>query len=143
MNTYETVFIVSTAIPLEEANAVFEKFKSLIAGNGEVIHSEYWGKLKMSYPINKQREGNYYLIQYNTKGNFNAELETKFKYDENVLRFVIVKIDGKRYKLKKREEMTKPRAKRFEEKPMPDGANSEVAAESVQEQEQDQGEAKE
>jgi len=49
----------------------------------------------MSYPINKQKEGNYYLIQYNASGDFNKELETRFKYDENVLRFVVVKIDGK------------------------------------------------
>ncbi|ADR18428.1 30S ribosomal protein S6 [Calditerrivibrio nitroreducens] len=118
MNTYETVFIVSPALPLDDANAIFEKFKDLISTNGgEILNSEYWGKLKMAYPINKHKEGCYYLIQYKADGKFNSELETRFKYDENVLRFVVVKLDGKNYKLRKRDEMTKPRSRRYEEKP--------------------------
>jgi small subunit ribosomal protein S6 len=118
MNTYETVFIVSPALPLDDANAIFEKFKGIIASNGgEIIHNEYWGKLKLAYPIEKHKEGCYYLIQYNADGKLNTELETRFRYDENVLRFVVVKIDGKTYKLRKREDMTKPRTRRYEEKP--------------------------
>ncbi|MCX8083931.1 MAG: 30S ribosomal protein S6 [Calditerrivibrio sp.] len=117
MNTYETVFIVSPSLPLEEANGIFDKFKDLISANGEVIHSEYWGKLKMAYPIDNFKEGCYYLIQYKADGKFNTELETRFRYDENVLRFVVLKVDGKILKLRKREEMTKPRSRKQEEKP--------------------------
>lgn len=130
MNTYETVFIVSPAIPLDDANAIFEKFKDLITTNGgEVINSEYWGKLKMAYPINKHREGCYYLIQYKVDGKFNAELETRFKYDENVLRFVIVKLDGKIYKLRKRDEMTKTRSKKYEDRSQTEAPSEETPAE--------------
>ncbi len=139
MNTYETVFIVSPALPLDDANAIFEKFKDLITSNGgEVINSEYWGKLKMAYPINKHKEGCYYLIQYKSDGKFNAELETRFKYDENVLRFVVVKLDGKIYKLRKREEMTKPRSKRYEEKPQTETTVEEAPAESEEQTSEEQ-----
>ncbi|MEF3254347.1 MAG: 30S ribosomal protein S6 [Deferribacterales bacterium] len=144
MNTYETVFIVSTAIPSEEANGIFEKFKNLIASSGEILNSEFWGKLKLAYPIQKQKEGYYYLVQYTTSnGQFNAELETRFRYDENVLRFVIVKLDGKKYKLKKREEMTKPRSRRYEEKQQVEQVSEEVSSEAPTTSEQDQGEPKE
>lgn len=143
MNTYETVFIVTPAISFDESNGIFEKFKELISANGEILHSEFWGKLKMSYPINKQKEGNYYLIQYNASGDFNKELETRFKYDENVLRFVVVKIDGKRYKLRKREEMTKPRAKRYEEKPQAEAVAEQTEPVESPSPEQEQLDSKE
>jgi small subunit ribosomal protein S6 len=42
----------------------------------------------------------YFLIQYKATGNYNDELERRYRYSEDVLRFSIVKIDEKKFKLK-------------------------------------------
>lgn len=107
MRTYETLFIVNPDLTQEDAVAVFEKFKTLVTENGgEIINDEAWGKLKLAYEIERKTEGYYFLIQFNSDVNVPAELEKRFKYDESVIRFIVIKIDGKKFKLKKRSEMT-------------------------------------
>ncbi|UOD35010.1 30S ribosomal protein S6 [Deferribacteraceae bacterium V6Fe1] len=107
MRTYETLFIVNPDLTQEDAVAVFEKFKTLVTENGgEIINDEAWGKLRLAYEIERKTEGYYFLIQFNSDVNVPAELEKRFKYDESVIRFIVIKIDGKKFKLKKRSEMT-------------------------------------
>lgn len=106
MRTYETLFIVNPDLTQENAAFIFEKFKTLITENGgEIINDEAWGKLKLAYEIKRKSEGYYFLIQFNSDANFPAELEKRFRYDESVIRFIVIKIDGKKFKLKKRSEM--------------------------------------
>lgn len=107
MRTYETLFIVNPDLTQEDAAFIFEKFKNLVTENGgEIINDEAWGKLKLAYEIQRKSEGYYFLIQFNSDVSFPAELEKRFKYDESVVRFIVIKIDGKKFKLKKRSEMT-------------------------------------
>ncbi|MBC7196914.1 MAG: 30S ribosomal protein S6 [Deferribacterales bacterium] len=107
MRTYETLFIVNPDLTQEDAVSVFEKFKTLVTENGgEIINDEAWGKLRLAYEIERKTEGYYFLIQFNSDVNVPAELEKRFKYDESVIRFIVIKIDGKKFKLKKRSEMT-------------------------------------
>ncbi|MCB4203711.1 30S ribosomal protein S6 [Deferribacterales bacterium Es71-Z0220] len=107
MRTYETLFIVNPDLTQEDAVSVFEKFKTLVTENGsEIINDEAWGKLRLAYEIERKTEGYYFLIQFNSDVNVPAELEKRFKYDESVIRFIVIKIDGKKFKLKKRSDMT-------------------------------------
>jgi small subunit ribosomal protein S6 len=107
MRTYEALFIVTPDVTQEDAVSTFEKFKTIVTENGgEIINDEAWGKLKLAYEIEHKNEGYYFLIQFNSDVNVPAELERRFKYDESVIRFIVIKIDGKKFKLKKRSDMT-------------------------------------
>lgn len=136
MQTYETVFLVSPDLVQEDAMKVFEKFKEIITSNGgEIINDEFWGKLRMAYEIENKTESYYFLIQFNMEGVVPEELETKFKYDESVIRFIIIKIDGKKFKLKKRGEMTQ-RAPRRSPRPFRRDSGSAPERDSASEEDQ-------
>lgn len=74
-NSYETVIILSNNLGDEAIAATIEKFKKLIADNGEVESVEDWGKRKFAYPIQKQNEGHYTLINFKSSPEFTAELD--------------------------------------------------------------------
>jgi len=94
MNQYETVFIATPVLSENQMKEAVEKFKSVILKNkGEILHEEYWGLRKLAYPIQKKSTGFYYMIEYKAPGNLVQILETEFKRDERVIRFLTVKID--------------------------------------------------
>ncbi|MGA1846395.1 30S ribosomal protein S6 [Deferribacter abyssi] len=102
MRTYETLFIVKSDLSQEDAIEVFDSFKENITKNGgKIIHEEIWGKRTLAYKIEKYTEGYYFLINFEAEPTYPKELERRFKLNENVIRFIVVKIDGKKFKLKK------------------------------------------
>lgn len=110
MRVYETLFIVKPDLSQEDANKVFEQFKELIVKhNGKILHEEAWGKKKLAYKIQKFSEGYYFLINFEAEADFPKELERRFRLNESVIRFIVIKIDGKKFKLRnqpKKEETT-------------------------------------
>ena len=63
-NKYETVIVLSAKLG-EEGNAeLVEKFKALIAKHGTVESVDEWGKRRLAYPINKETEGYYTLVNF-------------------------------------------------------------------------------
>ena len=92
-NKYETVFVVSTKLGEEGAAALVEKFKARIARNGTVESVDDWGKRRLAYPINKETEGYYTLISFESTPDFTAELDRRYKITEGVLRSIIIKKD--------------------------------------------------
>lgn len=103
MNLYETVLLVNPELPLKEAQELSEKYQELIKNKeGEIVNTEAWGKLRLAYEVENHKEGLYFLIQFNSETSVLDELQTRFKYDDNVLRHSLVKIDGKKFKLRKK-----------------------------------------
>ncbi len=100
-NSYETVIILSNNLGDEAIAATIEKFKKLIADNGEVESVEDWGKRKFAYPIQKQNEGHYTLINFKSSPEFTAELDRIYNITDGVLRSLIVKKEVKPAKAKK------------------------------------------
>jgi len=98
INSYETVFILSTKLGEEGAAAVVEKFKKLIDKHGTVESVDDWGKRRLAYPIQKQTEGYYTLINFKSAPAFTAELDRVFKITDGVLRSLIVKKEVKNVK---------------------------------------------
>ena len=92
-NKYETVFVVSAKLGEEGAAALVEKFKARIARNGTVESVDDWGKRRFAYLINKESEGYYTLINFESTPDYVAELDRRFKITEGVLRSIIVKKD--------------------------------------------------
>jgi small subunit ribosomal protein S6 len=100
-NSYETVMILSMNLGEEGINGLVTKFKDLIAANGTVEGVDEWGKRKLAYPIQKQPEGYYVLIDFKSAADFTAELDRIYKITDGVLRSLIIKKEEKPAKAKK------------------------------------------
>ncbi|MCQ2375912.1 MAG: 30S ribosomal protein S6 [Salinivirgaceae bacterium] len=93
-NNYETVFIANPVLSEAQMKEAAEKFKGVIsAAGGEMVHEEDWGLRKLAYPIQKKTTGFYYMVQFSAEGNVVAKLETEFRRDERIMRFLTVKLD--------------------------------------------------
>lgn len=93
-NRYETVFILTPVLSEDQAKETVKKFKDLlIKGSGKVHHEESWGMRKLAYPIQKKSTGFYYLIEFESEPALVAKLETEYRRDERVIRFLTTKMD--------------------------------------------------
>ena len=96
MKNYELSLVFISTLSEEEKVANLEKVKELIARfGGEVTNVDDWGKRKLAYEINKQKEGFYYFIQFNAETTVPAEVESRIRIMEQVLRYLIVRLDEK------------------------------------------------
>ena len=95
MNNYETVFILNPVLSDDQAKDAVEKFKKVLTkGKAEVINVEQWGLKKMAYPIQKKSTGFYSLIEFATENtDIINTLETEFRRDESVMRFLTTVLD--------------------------------------------------
>jgi len=91
INSYETIFIVDTALGEEAVSSIVEKFKGLISSNGEIESVDEWGKRRLAYEINDLKEGFYVLINFKSEPTFPAELERVYKITEGLIRSIIVR----------------------------------------------------
>lgn len=113
MNQYETVFILTPVLSDEQMKETVAKFKSLLTDKGaEILNEEAWGLKKMAYAIQKKSTGFYCLIEFKAEPEVIKTLETGYRRDEKVIRFMTVKLDKyavqyaekRRNKLAKKEE---------------------------------------
>ena len=113
MNQYETVFILTPVLSDEQMKETVAKFKNILTDNGaEILNEEAWGLKKMAYPIEKKSTGFYCLVEFKAEPTVIKTLETGFRRDEKVIRFMTVKLDKyaaqyaekRRNKLGKKEE---------------------------------------
>ena len=100
-HSYETVFIVSLNQGEEGIASIVKKFTDLIAANGTVDSVDEWGKRRLAYPIQKQPEGYYALINFTSGAEFTAELDRVFKITDGILRSIIIKKDEPKENAKK------------------------------------------
>ena len=61
-NNYETIMIVNSNLEEAAIKDTVAKISALISENGTVVSTEEWGKRKLAYPIAKQNEGYYVLV---------------------------------------------------------------------------------
>jgi len=94
LNQYETVFICTPVLSEPQVKETVKKFKDIITTHGcEMLHEENWGMKKLAYPIQKKSTGFYQLFEFKADPAFIAKLETDFRRDERIIRFMTVKLD--------------------------------------------------
>ncbi len=94
MNQYETVFILTPVLSDDQMKEAVAKFKTVLTDNGaEIVNEEIWGLKKMAYAIQKKSTGFYNLFEFKAEPTVIAKLETAFRRDEKVIRFITVKLD--------------------------------------------------
>ena len=91
---YETVFILTPVLSDVQMKEAVEKFSKVITDNGgTVVNTEEWGLRKLAYPIAKKSTGFYTLIEFDADPKNVRKLETAYRRDERVIRFITVKLD--------------------------------------------------
>jgi small subunit ribosomal protein S6 len=94
MNNYETVFILTPVLSDTQVKEAVEKFKKvLVAESAEIVNEENWGLRKLAYPIEKKTTGSYQLFEFKANPQTIAVLETQFRRDERVIRFLTFRQD--------------------------------------------------
>jgi small subunit ribosomal protein S6 len=89
MNSYETVFILTPVLSDAQMKEAVEKFTGFLASEGaEIVNEENWGLRKLAYPIQKKSTGFYTLVEFKSNPDVIAKLETQFRRDERILRFL-------------------------------------------------------
>ena len=96
MNKYELAVVVSAKIEDEERAAVVDKCKALIERfGGTITNVDDWGKKRLAYEIQKMKAGFYYFIQFEAESSAPAEIESRIRIMDNVLRYLVVKNETK------------------------------------------------
>ena len=92
MNKYELAVIVNAKIEEDERVNLIERVKELITRfGGEITNVDEWGKKRLSYEIQKMKEGFYYFIHFESDASVPREVEQRIRIMENVLRYLCVR----------------------------------------------------
>ncbi|MBO5208348.1 MAG: 30S ribosomal protein S6 [Lachnospiraceae bacterium] len=96
MNKYELAVVVSAKIEDDERAATVEKCKALIERfGGQVTNVDDWGKKRLAYEVQKMKDAFYYFIQFDAESTVPAEIESRVRIMDNVIRYLCVRQDEK------------------------------------------------
>lgn len=124
---YETVMVISMKQGEDGIQALIEKFKALIEKHATLQSVDEWGKRKLAYLINKESEGYYVLMNFESEAEFPAELDRIYKITDGVIRSLIIrKPEGAEVPADKAEE-TKAEEAPAEEAPAAEAPAEEAA----------------
>ena len=94
MNYYETVFILTPVLSDDQMKEAVAKFQKVLTDNGaELVNTEEWGLRKLAYPIQKKSTGFYTLIEFTADPQVSRKLETAYRRDARVIRFLTCRQD--------------------------------------------------
>ncbi len=92
MNKYELAVVVNAKIEDDARAAVIEKVQGYITRfGGTITNVDEWGKRRLAYEIQKMREGYYYFITFEADTTAPAEIESRLRITDNVIRFLCVR----------------------------------------------------
>lgn len=95
-NTYELTYIVNAVLSDEQIKSVVERIDKFITDHdGEIIEKNEWGSRRLSFPINKKRNGYYVNLYMKTPGEMISRLERSLEIDDDILRYLTLRMDAK------------------------------------------------
>lgn len=112
---YETVFILNPVLSEAQMKDMVAKFKKVLTDHkAKVTNEENWGLKKLAYPIMHKKTGFYNLFEFTADPTIIEILETEFKREETVMRFLSTSLDkhALQYNEKRKKgEFNKPKEK--------------------------------
>ncbi len=94
MKNYETVFILTPVLSDEQMKDAVKKYVELLKKMGaKIVNEEIWGLKKLAYQIQHKSTGFYNLIEFEAEPSVIDKLETEYRRDERVMRFLTVTLD--------------------------------------------------
>ena len=94
MNKYELAVVVNARLEDEQRAEVVDKCKALIERfGGTITEVDDWGKKRLAYEIQKMKEGFYYFIKFDAEPTAPAEIESRIRIMDGVIRYLCVRQD--------------------------------------------------
>lgn len=95
-NLYELTYIVNAALSDDQIKEVIRRIHQYIEEQGgEIVEVNEWGTRRLAYPIQKRRNGYYVNMYFRAPGSLIAALERFLEIDEQVLRYLTLRMDVK------------------------------------------------
>ena len=95
--TYEMIFIVNPDAADEDVVKLSEAVQKIITSQGgSITKTEMMGKRKLAYEINHKKDGNYVLLEVEGSGAEIAEAERRMRVNDQILRYMTVRVDEMR-----------------------------------------------
>ncbi len=93
---YELGFILNPEVSEEQSNAILERIQQIVNNNdGQVVRINQWGRRRLAYPIQHQRDGFYVFFDMILTPETVSELDRNLKVTEEILRHIIIRRDPK------------------------------------------------
>ena len=94
MALYEHVFLARQDLAQAQVDALAENATRIVTENeGRVVKTESWGLRSLAYRIAKNRKAHYVMLEIDAPGTVIAELERQTQINEDVIRYMTVKVD--------------------------------------------------
>jgi len=93
MNLYEHTIVVKQDVGPSQIKKLTEKYSNIVEKNdGNIVQTENWGLLNLTYVIKKNKKANYIHFKIKGSGKIIKELEKNESIDQNLLRYLTVKV---------------------------------------------------
>lgn len=94
MHRYELMLVLRPDAPDDQVQAVIDRVtRSIAAAEGQIVKVSPWGRRRLAYAIGQQREGSYFIIQFDAPGSAVLELERFLNITEEVMRHLITRVE--------------------------------------------------
>lgn len=91
---YESAIILTPVLSEAQMQEAIKGYRQLVAEHGgKMVSEDNWGLSKLAYPIKKKSTGFYHFFEFQANPEFIAQLETIYRRDERILRFLNIKLD--------------------------------------------------
>ena len=98
---YETTVIINAALEDNQVESVVGRIQETVAKHGgEISAVNRWGRKRLAYPIKKKNNGYFLNLEFTAPGEIVRPLEGSYLLDEQILRFLTIKLDEKALKAK-------------------------------------------
>jgi small subunit ribosomal protein S6 len=95
MALYEHVFLARQDLAQAQVDALAEAATKIVEDrNGRVVKTESWGLRSLAYRIAKNRKAHYVMLEIDAPGDTVAELERQTQINEDIIRYMTVKVDA-------------------------------------------------
>ncbi|HEY6014108.1 MAG TPA: 30S ribosomal protein S6 [Candidatus Limnocylindrales bacterium] len=92
MRRYELMLVFRPDAPDERLSAIIDRTtRQITAAGGQIVKVAPWGRRRLAYPIDRQREGSYHIVVFEAPAEAIAELERSLLITEEVLRHLVVR----------------------------------------------------
>ena len=90
---YEHTIIARQDVSPAQIKQLIEKYSKIVENlDGNIVKTENWGLLDLSYIINKNKKGNYIHFKIKGESKIISELEKNEKIDKNLLKYMTIKV---------------------------------------------------
>ena len=111
---YEGVIVINATLEDAQIEEIIRNIQEFVKANdGEITAFEKWGRKRLAYPIKKAKSGFYLIYRFIAPPDLIYKLERTFRLDENIFRYLTIKLDKKALAHLKKKEQQEAQAKQI------------------------------